>query len=109
MADTIKSAIDNYVSLFYSMNTQERAAYIKSMSAVRYRIKKESNMLFMAAILGEAGEEQKAVKDGLFRHLYSMPFNSSSPCPTSPAMATTGQPYFSFNQGRITDVSNPPE
>ena len=44
------------------------------MSAVRHRVKRESNMLFIPAILGEAGEDQKVVKAGLFKHLYSMPF-----------------------------------
>ena len=83
MTDTLKSAVDNYVSLFYSMTTSERSAYIKSMSNVRYRIRKESNMLFMPAILGEAGEDQKAVREDLFRHLYSMPFKML--CNTSKA------------------------
>jgi hypothetical protein len=74
MTDTLKSAVENYVSLFYSMNTHERAAYIRSMSAVKHRVKRDANMLFVPAILGEAGEDQKVVKAGLFKHLYSMPF-----------------------------------
>jgi hypothetical protein len=74
MTDTLKAAVDNYVSLFYSMNTNERSTYVRSMSGVRHRVKQESNMLFIPAILGEAGEEQKVVKAGLFKHLYSMPF-----------------------------------
>jgi len=74
MADTMKSAIDNYVSLFYSMTTHERSAYIKSMSGMRHRVKRESNMLFVPAIFSEAGDDHKIVKAGLFKYLYSMPF-----------------------------------
>lgn len=74
MTDTLKSAVDNYVSLFYSMNTQERTAYVKSMSAVRHRVRKESNMLFIPAIFSEEGEDPKVVKSDLFKHLYAMPF-----------------------------------
>ena len=57
--DTIRSAVENYVSLFYCMNTAERTAYIKSMSASRHRMRRESNMLFVPAILSEAGEAPK--------------------------------------------------
>jgi hypothetical protein len=74
MTDTLRAAVDSYVALFYSMNTTERTAYIKSMSSVKHRVKRESNMLFIPAIFGEAGEDQKAVKAGLFKHLYSMSF-----------------------------------
>ncbi|MDE1865467.1 MAG: hypothetical protein KGH94_02410 [Candidatus Micrarchaeota archaeon] len=74
MADTMKSAIDNYVSLFYSMATHERSAYVKSMSAVKHKLKRESNMLFIPAIFAEDNEDPKVVKAGLFKHLYSMPF-----------------------------------
>jgi hypothetical protein len=74
MTETLKAAVDNYVSLFYSMNTGERTTYVRSMSMVRHRVRRESNMLFIPAILGEAGEDQKAVKIGLFKHLYAMPF-----------------------------------
>jgi hypothetical protein len=74
MADTMKSAIDNYVSLFYSMTTHERSAYIKAMSGMGHRVKRESNMLFVPAIFSEAGDDHKVVKAGLFKYLYSMPF-----------------------------------
>jgi hypothetical protein len=74
MADTLKSAVDNYVSLFYSMATHERSMYIKSMSSFKHRVKRESNMLFIPAIFAEEGEDHKVVKAGLFKHLYSMPF-----------------------------------
>jgi hypothetical protein len=74
MTDTLKSAIDNYVSLFYSMNTHERSAYVRAMSEVRHRVKKDTNMLFIPAIFSEEGEDQKLVKADLFKHLYAMPF-----------------------------------
>ncbi len=108
MADTLRSAVDNYVSLFYSMTTHERAAYIKSMSAVRHRIKRESNMLFMPAILGEAGEDQKTVREGLFRHLYAMPFKML--CATSKAglrlmLLQNGMAIKSINYERMHEFS----
>jgi hypothetical protein len=74
MTDTLRSAVDNYVSLFYSMTTHERGSYVKAMSTMKHKVKKEANMLFIPAILGEAGEDQKVVKAGLFKHLYAMPF-----------------------------------
>ena len=43
------------------------------------------------------------------RAFSSMPSSSPSPWPTSAAIATTSQPYFSFSHGRITEVSSPPE
>lgn len=72
--ETIKTAIDNYVSLFYCMTTHERASYIRALSGMRHKVKNESNMLYFPAIMSEAGEEQKTVKGDLFKHLYAMPF-----------------------------------
>jgi hypothetical protein len=74
MADTLKSSIDNYVSLFYSMASHERSTYVKSMSSIKHRVKRENNMLFIPSIFAEDGEDPKVVKTGLFKHLYSMPF-----------------------------------
>ena len=45
----------------------------------------------------------------LVRAFSRIPSSSSGPWPRSAAKAITGQLYLSFNHGRITDVSSPPE
>ena len=109
MADTMRSAVDSYVSLFYSMTTHERGLYVKTVSAaMKHRVKRESNMLFMPAILSEAGDDQKTVKGGLFRHLYSMPFRmlyNSSKASLRLMLMQNGMAIKSINYEMIHEFS----
>ena len=73
-SETLRTGTDSYVDIFYAMSSGERDAYIKAISARKYTIRRANNMLYIPAIMSEAGEEIGLVRQSLFRHLYAMPF-----------------------------------
>ena len=76
LADTLKAGVGSYVDLFYAMDTRERDSYVRSISREGHGARSNSNLLFIPSIMSEAGEDPEDVKNGLFRHLYAVPFKT---------------------------------
>jgi hypothetical protein len=108
MTDTLRSACDSYIGLFYHMVTSERAAYLKTLSSGKHRVKAENNLLFVPAIMSEAGEDPELLKWHIFKHLYSMPFRAlydSSKAGLRLTLLENGMAIKSVNHEVVHDFS----
>lgn len=70
-----KSAVNNYVNLFYSMSDKERSNYIGTASAhVLGRVKPEKNLLLVPAMMASAGQPKRTAISNIEIALYKKPF-----------------------------------
>ena len=71
---TITSATRSYVNLFYAMQRRHRQAYIeRHYDGIGRRVKPESNLLLMPAIMAQDGERRSQAYSTIINGLYSMP------------------------------------
>ncbi len=71
----MKSAVSNYVSLFYAMDGKERRGYIDMASAhVVDGIRPENNLLLVPALMASSGKPKHSAITGIEIALYKKPF-----------------------------------
>ncbi|MCL4379131.1 MAG: hypothetical protein M1160_03010 [Candidatus Marsarchaeota archaeon] len=74
LLSTITSATRSYVNLFYAMQGHHRLAYIERHSkSIGRRVKPESNLLMMPAIMAQNRERRSQAYSSIIKGLYSMP------------------------------------
>ena len=70
-----KSAVNNYVNLFYAMSDKERSDYLCTASArVLGRLKPENNLLLVPAMMASSGKPKRTVISSVEIALYKKPF-----------------------------------
>ncbi len=71
-----RSAVNNYVNLFYSMSDNERSNYIGTASAhvLSSTIKPEKNLLLVPALMASAGKPKRTAISNIEIALYKKPF-----------------------------------
>jgi hypothetical protein len=70
-----KSAVNNYVNLFYSMSNKERSGYIGAASArLLNGVKPENNLLLVPAMMASASKPKHTAISGIEIALYKKPF-----------------------------------
>ncbi len=71
----IESSLNTYVDLFYTISKDERKEYIELFNTKRkVKIKPESNLLLVPAIMAELKQSKEDVIKGLYYSLYKLPF-----------------------------------
>ncbi len=78
-----KSAVNNYVNLFYSMTDNERSNYLGTASAhVLGRVKPENNLLLVPAMMASAGRPKRTaisnIEISLYKNTYKLLYEASS-------------------------------
>ncbi len=70
----IRASARLYVDLFYALSQDERKVYIQSFSGKSTRIRPESNLLMIPALMAEFNQPKEEVAQTLHYALYRMPF-----------------------------------